>query len=368
MKILVLGAGLSGASLARILTERGHNVHVVEASHELGGLAQTQVYTDGTLYEPYGQHYFHTNKREVWEFVSHYTAWGLYRHKKGIIIEGTLYPYPLTTSDALKIVAIGVGRVKRPLAPSNGSWLKTEAEARFGYVLYRKFIENYSRKMWGQYYSTLNSADIMSRLELRDTEDYLFPDRYQGIPSFGYSRLTERMLQGIPISFGRAPRGKFDLVANTGTISHQLPYRSMSFKLQSIVSSAWDNSSYGVINLPDHPEYVRKVNYNIIHSVDPVFGNVLVQYHTPCDPGYGCPPMYPVSSPESERAFQAILACTVKNNVCPAGRLGLFCYLNMDQAIFASMKLVPIIETFNNMTVEERINAINDVRNLARRT
>ena len=96
MGILIVGAGLSGCVLARILTDNGHAVSVIEKENCVGGLCVTRVHESGIKYEPYGARTFHTDIERVRDFVSRFDEFNGYAHRKGMIINGECFPFPLT--------------------------------------------------------------------------------------------------------------------------------------------------------------------------------------------------------------------------------------------------------------------------------
>jgi len=225
--------------------------------------------------------------------------------------------------------------------------------------------------MWGPFYELMDPGEILKRIPLVDHAGLTFPDIYQGVPLLGYTGMIKKMLDHQNIrSFLQnsadsddLDSNRYDVVIHTGSLAGQdaLPYRSMQFQEKLCHSYSWPNKTYGVINLPDHGVAVRKCNFNVIHdNVDQP--RHLIQYHFPCTPSAQDVPMYPVTSKIFEPMYQSVLRVVVRSNVCPAGRLGLYKYLNIDQAVHSSMMLAPIVEQFPKMSVDTRVERINAVR------
>lgn len=148
-KIIVIGAGLSGCAVARLLADRGHDVRLLEQKAEIGGLCLTRISPNGFKYEPFGAHTFHTGDARVRKFVTRFGPFNDYVHRKGIILHGKLFPFPLPPSvfGALPEAA----RIRRELARRPASVdmtnFETACRSRFGATLYRLFIANYTARI-----------------------------------------------------------------------------------------------------------------------------------------------------------------------------------------------------------------------------
>jgi len=210
---------------------------------------------------------------------------------------------------------------------------------------------------------------VKGRLELGDEKnDELFKKEWQGLPVDGYSVWIEKMIEGIPLEYGVEAidnRG-FDMVVSTARIDEtakwrygRLMYRSLEFTYTT--DEEWENDRYGTINLPQHPCFIRKCNFKVLHR-NPQAGN-LIQYQRPQEASDGRIPMYPVHSRDNEQLFRKYLTHIVAlPNLCPAGRLGLFEYFDMDEAVLCAMKLVPLIERYREMSPQRRIEELMDLR------
>jgi len=370
MKILVVGAGLSGCSAARLLKDRGHEVSLIEKRGEVGGLCITRTGDDELRYEPFGARTFHAKSSRVREFVARFDDFNGYVHRKGMIINGRLFPFPMTKAaiDGLEEKERIFEELKNRPAIIDKTNFETACISIFGRTLYGYFVKNYTVKMWGVDPKELTAEWAQKRLELReDDSEGLFKDEWQGLPCHGYSFLLERMIDGIHVMVNTTsfdPAG-YDVVILSAPIDHamdfkfgRLQYRGLRFDYSK--DEEWEDDDYGTINLPQHPRYIRKCNFKILHKQKS--SHSLVQYQEPVAADEKSVPMYPVNTEENNRIFDRYLkkVCATKN-ICPIGRLGLFKYLNMDKAVEVAFDMVAIIESCSEITSEERYKKIKAI-------
>jgi UDP-galactopyranose mutase len=368
MNILIIGTGLSGCSLGRMLKDKGHRVEFIEKERRIGGLCVTRTNKDGLPYEPYGAHTFHSSKARIKDFMTQFDAFNGYIHRKGVVINGRLYPFPITKEaiDDFPEKEKILGELKS--RPKNIDRTNFERACRsiFGKTLYGFFIENYTRKMWGIPPRTLTADWALKRLELREgrRDDRLFQNRWQGLPKRGYSFLLGKMIAGMPVTLKATNfnPGRYDVVVSSAPIDRlldlkfgKLEYRSMTFSYAK--ENAWENMSYGTINLPQHRVYVRKCNFNVLHRRRAKYQ--FVQYQRSVDFDGQNMPMYPVKTQKNDGVFDRYLREICRSrNICPIGRLGLFKYLDMDKAVEMAFAMVPIVERYPLMPADERYKRI----------
>jgi UDP-galactopyranose mutase len=202
MKILIIGAGLSGCTIARLLKDKKHDVSIIEKENHIGGLCITRINEDGLKYEPFGAKTFHTKNPGIKTFITQFDDFNGYIHRKGMIINNKLFPFPLTKNainnfeERDKIFQELENRPKE-IDKTN---FETACISIFGRILYSYFIENYTSKMWGINPKNLTVEWAPKRLELREDEnDELFRDQWQGLPKRGYSFLLKNMIKDIPV-------------------------------------------------------------------------------------------------------------------------------------------------------------------------
>lgn len=373
MKIGILGAGLTGCALARLLVDRGHLVILLEKNDRIGGLCISERSENGLLYEPYGARTFHTSDNQVKMFALRYSPFNGYQHRKGIIIEETLLPFPISRNAIALLPSASKIMQELEVRPKeiDRSNFETACISLFGPTLYAYFISNYTQRMWGIVPKQLSSHWVSKRLVLRDCDTtVLFQNEWQGLPEEGYSLWLERMIRGIPAETGvaRCSTKKFDIVVSTTPIDQiagyrygRLDYRSLKFIYKP--DEAWEDLKYGTINLPQHQKFIRKCNFKVLHRK--LHSPDLIQYQEPCAADNDNIPMYPVHTENNESLFKKYLSYIVSlPNLCPAGRLGLFEYLDMDEAIRQAIQLVPFIEKYNDLLPQRRIEELMRVRKL----
>lgn len=369
MKILIVGAGLSGCTVARLLKDKGHDVSLIEKESYIGGLCITRINEDGLKYEPFGARTFHTNDPKTKEFVNRFDHFNGYVHRKGMIINNKLFPFPLfrgAINDFEERDKIIEELNSRPKVVDKTNFERA-AISIFGKTLYGYFIENYTAKMWGMPPRELTVDWVPKRLELGDDrDDALFKNQWQGLPVNGYSHLLEKMIQGIPISMNTSHFNKedYDVVVSSAPIDEimgycfgKLHYRSLDFRYEK--NESWENDSYGTINLPQHPRYIRKCNFNVLHRERS--RNSLIQYQEPVEADEKHLPMYPVNTDKNHKIFEKYLTEMCRTNICPIGRLGLFKYLDMDKAVSAGFDMIPIVENFLLLRTKQKIEGLKNI-------
>ncbi len=371
MKILVVGAGFTGCSLARLMADKGHNILIKEKLNHIGGLSYTTKNSNGILYEPYGARTFHTNDKRVKNFVQRFAQFNTYVHHKGVLINGILRHYPLSIQ-TIKDMPEGEQILKeledKPKEPDLTNF-ETYMVSIFGPTLYKLFVYNYTKKMWGKNPRDLTAEWAFDRIELRKTNSKLFEDVWQGIPIGGYNRLLEKMVSGIPIEFNsnNFDVSNYDLILFSGKIDElngykygALPYRSLRFDYSE--DDLWENDEYGTINLPQHPKYVRKANFKILHQQKT--NKSWIQYQEPISVDGVNLPMYPINTKENLALIDKYLKESCKSEkIIPVGRLGLYKYLNMDQTISLSMNMVQLIENWETLRPKNRYLQLKELLN-----
>lgn len=371
MKILVVGAGLSGSTLARELYDSGYSVHIIDKESCIGGLSITRVDKNGLKYEPYGARTLHTTNERVISFVQRFGEFNGYSHRKGVLINGCLFPFPLNRNalSQFKEEPTILEELRTRPEKVDKTNFETACISIFGKTLYSFFIENYSRKMWDKEPRELTAEWAPKRLELRECEDdRLFGDQWQGLPSEGYSVWMERMVEGIPTILDTAEydEEQYDLIFNSAPIDQtleycygQLEYRSVKFRYQN--NEQWEKELYGTLNLPQHDRYFRKCNFKVLHKQNSE--HALIQYQEATDPDSKNLPMYPVNTVANNRKFdQYLRAACKRKKVCPIGRLGLFKYLDMDKAIEAAFLMTEFVGEFLFLTPAQRYERIQSIR------
>ncbi len=202
-RALIVGAGLTGATVAHRLAREGIESVLLERADVPGGLIRSE-HLEGVLYEPHGSHIFHTEDREVWELANAMTPFNDYRHRVDIVIEGKVLNWPILVSDI--DAQSRSEEIKRELEERRDVDAAARAEATdfeewclelMGPILYERYIKPYTEKQWGRPARELSAQWAPRRVSVRwDNDPYLFPDPYQGWPAGpnGYTDLIDGLL------------------------------------------------------------------------------------------------------------------------------------------------------------------------------
>src|SRR5213083_2366300 len=199
---LIVGAGFSGSVLAeRLAVGSNKRVLICDRRPHIGGNAYDHYNEAGILVHKYGPHIFHTNSREVFEYLSRFTEWRSYQHRVRASVDGQVVPIPinLDTINALyglSLTSFEVEEFFMKVAEPREQIRTSEdvVVSKVGRELYEKFFRNYTRKQWGLDPSELD-ASVTARVPVRTNRDArYFTDPYQVMPRHGYTRMFERML------------------------------------------------------------------------------------------------------------------------------------------------------------------------------
>ncbi len=360
---LVVGAGLYGAVFAREAKRAGKSVLVIEKRPHIGGNIYTKE-MEGIQVHQYGAHIFHTNSREVWEYVNQFAAFNRFTNSPVANYHGELYALPfnmytfnrmwgVVTPDeaAAKIeeqrVKAGIG------TPRN---LEEQAISLVGKDIYEKLIKGYTQKQWGRPCKEL-PAFIIRRIPVRLTFDNnYFNALYQGIPVGGYTNMAARMLEGVDVLLDvdyLAQKEKYDAMADTvvytGAIDAYfgyrlgaLEYRSVRFEEEILDKPNFQGNA--VVNYTD-PEtpWTRIIEHKWFAFGKDANGDDLPktvisreyssQWRT------GDEPYYPVNDEKNGRLYGQYRALAEKEkNVLFGGRLGEYKYYDMDAVIAAALR------------------------------
>ncbi|MFX1315901.1 MAG: UDP-galactopyranose mutase [Promethearchaeota archaeon] len=362
MRVLILGAGISGCTLARLLKNKDYIVSIKEKEDHIGGLCYTKTSSNGILYEPYGGHAFHTKDSRIKEFVLDFSDFNNYKHTKGIVINGVLRHFPLSKKTILEMGESEQILKELKELPKNPDLtnFETYAISKFGVTLYGLFIYNYSKKMWGVEPKELTTEYILNRINLTNANTQMFEDDFQGLPVKGYTDFLENMIHDIPIELNNSEfdDSLFDLILFSGRIDELLKFKFGELQFRSLrfdytENDEWENENFGSINLPQHEKYIRKINFKVLYQQKT--NKSWIQYQEPISFNKNVLPLYPIYTKQNIELFDRYLIEACKSDkIIPIGRLGLYKYLEMGQAISLAMNMIPLIENWKNLSPKNR--------------
>ena len=360
---LIVGAGFAGSVMAeRLAADAGKKVLIIDKRNHIGGNAYDHHDEAGVLIHKYGPHIFHTNSREVFEYLSRFTDWRQYQHRVQASVDGQLLPIPINLSTinqmyGLKLTSFELNDFFEKLAEKRPA-IKTSEDViinRVGRELYDKFFRNYTRKQWGMDPSELDSS-VTARVPVRtNRDDRYFTDTYQSMPLLGYTKMFERMLAhpNIHILLNSDYRDIRTLVPHQrliycGPVDEyfdycfgKLPYRSLRFEWETRDVPIAQQAP--VVNYPNDHLYTRVTEFKYLSGQEHPKTTLVYEY--PTDEG---DPYYPVptaANAELYAKYQALAEATPE--VQFLGRLGTYKYYNMDQVVaqalaqYAKMAGVP---------------------------
>lgn len=357
---LIVGAGLFGAVFACEARKAGKKCLVIEKRPHTGG----NIYCEniaGINVHKYGAHIFHTDNREVWDYVNSLATFNRFTNCPMASFGGKLYNLPFnmntfyamwgvtTPADARTKLEEQRAEYSHITVPAN---LEEQALKLCGNDIYRTLIKGYTEKQWGRPASEL-PAFIIRRVPFRFTFDNnYFNDAFQGIPEGGYNVLIDKLLDGTDVMLGTDyfdDRNKWDSIAETtlftGCIDRyfdyrlgHLEYRSLRFETRHLTDTA-DFQGVAVVNHTG-----REVPFTrVIEHKHFEFGKqptTVITYEYPDDFAPGKEPYYPVNDRRNTEMYERYKALAEeKKNVIFGGRLGGYMYADMDDTIAAALEL-----------------------------
>ena len=355
---LVVGAGLYGAVFAYEAKKKGKTCLVIDKRDHIAG----NIYCEnvsGINVHKYGAHIFHTSDKKIWEYVNQFAEFNNYINSPVARYKNELYNLPfnmntfskmwniVTPQEAKDIIASQIADLNIT-EPKN---LEEQALSLVGKDVYEKLIKGYTEKQWGRDCKDLPSF-IIRRLPLRFIYDNnYFNDRYQGIPIGGYTKIVEKMLDGIEVRLNTNyldNREEFDAMADkivyTGMIDQfydyklgVLEYRSVRFETEELPMENYQGNA--VVNYTE-----REVPYTrIIEHKHFEFGKqptTIISREYSSEWKKGDEPYYPVNNDKNNALYQQYKELADKEHkVIFGGRLGGYKYYDMDKVIAAALEM-----------------------------
>lgn len=374
-KALVVGAGLAGATAARILAERDYVVEVIDKETHIGGNCFDKVDEHGIMAHVYGPHIFHTDYDDVYDFLSRFTEFRPFTHKVTALIDGQNVPIPFNLRS-----------IEMCFNESIAETYKSKLIERFGFgatisifelnecgdpdlaalreYIYENVFRKYSMKQWGGAFAFINQ-DVLKRVPVRVSyDDRYFSDSHEAMPGKGYTEMFRRMLDHPLITLRLGVNAKDILSFNengielrgeqyvqpiiyTGAIDElfdcdlgALPYRTLSFEWRHLDQERYQPTC--VVNHTTTDEFTRISEYKFMTGYESASGTTIcMEYPKDYVRGGDERAYYPVFNDGSAALYEKYAARVKKwQNFIPLGRLAEYKYYDMDDVVARAMKVV----------------------------
>ena len=362
---LVVGAGLYGSVFANRMAAKGKKVLVIDKRPNVAGNIYTKKIA-GINVHMYGAHIFHTNNKEVWDFVNQYIEFNRFTNSPIANYYGELYSLPFNMYTFNKMWGVTtpeeayckIEEQKRTAGIENPHNLEEQAISLVGTDIYEKLIKGYTEKQWGRSCKELPSF-IIKRLPVRFTFDNnYFNALYQGIPVGGYTRMIENMLEGIEVKLNVdyfADKQNFDELADkiiyTGPIDQYfgyslgaLEYRSVRFETEVLDCDNFQGNA--AVNYTDEKTpWTRIIEHKWFEFGKDENGNhidkTVISKEYSSEWKKGDEPYYPVNDKKNMDLYAKYKEMSQNEpKVIFGGRLGEYKYYDMDAVIAASLEKV----------------------------
>ena len=354
---LIVGSGLYGATIAQQAKKAGKSVLVIDKRPNVGGNIYTEK-VEGINVHKYGAHIFHTNNKEVWDYVTSFVDFNRFTNSPVVNYKGNLYSMPFNMYTFNKMwgvvtpeeAAAKIEEQKKEITgePKN---LEEQAISLVGRDIYEKLVKGYTEKQWGRDCKDL-PAFIIKRLPVRLTFDNnYFNALYQGIPIGGYTKLIEKMLEGIEVRLNvdyLENKEELDKLAEkviyTGPIDAYfnyklgtLEYRSVRFENEILDKPNFQGNA--AVNYTDRETpWTRIIEHKWFEFGKDENGNDLpktvISREYSSEWKLGDEPYYPVNDAKSSALYEQYKALAeAEDNVIFGGRLGEYKYYDMDKTV-----------------------------------
>ena len=356
---LIVGSGLFGAVFAHEARRAGKKCLVIDKREHTGGNIHCQQ-VDGINVHQYGAHIFHTDNKEVWQYVNQFVEFNRYTNSPVAKYHDQLYNLPFNMNTFYQLWGVRTPEeAQAQLAAQREAYMYIEEPANLeeqalklcGKDIYDRLIKGYTEKQWGRKATEL-PAFIIKRIPFRFTFDNnYFNDAYQGIPYGGYNALIDSLLDGIEVRLGvdffahrAALESEAERILFTGCIDEyfdyrcgHLEYRSLRFEHKQLDVANFQGNA--VINYTE-----REVPYTrIIEHKHFEFGTqptTVITYEYPDSFQPGKEPYYPVNDETNSKIYQAYKELAAKDKkTLFGGRLAQYMYADMDDTIAAALQL-----------------------------
>ena len=359
-EFVIVGSGLFGAVVAHEMRKYGKSVLIIDRRTHVGGNCWTRD-VDGINVHEYGAHIFRTSRKDIWDYIRQFADFNHFVNSPMALYHGKVYNMPFNMNTFNRIWGVKTPAEAKDKIEEQRKEIKGEprnleenAISLIGRDVYEILVKEYTEKQWGRPCSELPAA-IIRRLPVRFIYDNnYFNDPYQGIPIGGYTQIFEKMLSGCDVllntdfkewsaSVGRLP--STTKVVYTGPIDEYfdycfgpLEYRSLKF-IHNRFDDTDNKQGVAVVNYTDKSvPYTRTIEHKHFEFGTQPFTVVSEEY--PFEWHRGIEPYYPINDCKNQGRYKQYVELAQKEkNVFFGGRLGAYCYTDMQDTIMNALEL-----------------------------
>jgi len=363
---LIVGAGLFGAVFAHEMSKKGKTCLVIDKRSHIGGNVYTEN-VEGINVHQYGAHIFHTSNKKIWDYVNSFVEFNRYTNSPVARYKDELYNLPFNMNTFNKLWGVvtpyeakkKIDEQIKEAGIDNPTNLEEQALSLIGKDIYEKLVKGYTEKQWGKRATEL-PAFIIKRLPVRMTYDNnYFNDSYQGIPIGGYTKMIEKMLDGITVELGKDyldNKEEYNSIADkivyTGMIDEyydycygELEYRSLRFETEVMDIDNYQGNA--VVNYTEYEvPYTRIIEHK--HFEYGIGEKTVITREYPASWKRGDEPYYPMNDEKNNALYAKYKALADKDDkVVFGGRLGMYKYYDMHNVIEAALETVESLSENN---------------------
>jgi len=376
--IVIVGAGISGIVIAeRYANKLGKKVLIIDKRDHIGGNCYDFYNEEGILIHKYGAHIFHTNYEDVWNYVTSFSEFTDYEVKVVSCYDGkNTVPIPVNIDTVNKLfneniqteaeMEAWIEREKEDIAEPKNS--EESVVARMGRRIYELMFKNYFKKQWDLWPAEVD-AQVNNRIPIRTNhDDRYFTDIHQALPSQGYTKMFEKMLENKNIEVRvstdyfniKDELGDIEKLFFTGPIDQffenkfgKLQYRSLQFEFETVQTESYQVAP--VVVYPNTEKFTRVVEYKKLTGQKHPSTTVSREYST-----WEGDPYYPVPNQQNQDLYEKYKQEAQRveengGNIYFVGRLANYKYFNMDQAFKNALDLFNRLETDSTMSTSDRL-------------
>lgn len=357
---LIVGTGLFGSIFAYEANKKGKKCLVIDKRSHIGGNIYTEN-VEGIQMHKYGAHIFHTSNKEIWEYINQFAEFNRYTNSPVARYKGELYNMPFNMNTFNKLWGVitpaeakaKIEEEKKASGITEPKNLEEQAISLVGKTIYEKLVKGYTEKQWGQKATELPSF-IIKRLPVRFIYDNnYFRDVYQGIPIGGYTKIIEKMLEGIEVKLNCdffEHREELEKIAEkivfTGPIDKfydyqfgELEYRSLRFETEILDEENYQGNA--VVNYTEYEiPYTRIIEHKHFEYGESNPKTVVTREY-PDSWTKEKEPYYPINNDKNNNLYQKYKELADKDTkVIFGGRLGHYQYYDMDKVILEALNCV----------------------------